>query len=70
MFTGNGNAGKAAKSVSCRCRWYFISGKKMAYGTVAAYGPRTPFKIKLPATRKVEFDPDRWVLSEKTSINK
>jgi hypothetical protein len=37
---------------------------------VGALGPKTPFKIKLPAApQKVELDPQKWVLSEKTSTN-
>ncbi|MEO5936536.1 MAG: hypothetical protein ABIP81_04925 [Terriglobales bacterium] len=33
-----------------------------------AVGPRTPFSIKLPmAPKKVELDPELWVLSENTS---
>jgi hypothetical protein len=43
--------------------------KRSATGTVHAYGPKTPFTIKLPMRpKKVELDPYRWVLSEKTSI--
>jgi hypothetical protein len=35
--------------------------------TVRAQGPSTAFELKLPARpRKVELDPDMWVLSEKT----
>jgi hypothetical protein len=45
----------------------FFDGDKWATGTVHAYGPKTPFQIKLPAKPvKVELDPHRWVLSEKT----
>lgn len=45
-----------------------FGGDKVANGTVAALGPKTPFKIKLPAKpQKVELDPSSWVLSEKTS---
>jgi Peptidase family M1 domain len=41
---------------------------KTAYGTVLAYGAKTPFKIKLPSRPEgVELDPDHWILSEKTS---
>ncbi|HEX8736766.1 MAG TPA: M1 family aminopeptidase [Pyrinomonadaceae bacterium] len=37
---------------------------------VGALGPKTPFKIKLPAApQKVELDPQKWVLSEKTTTN-
>lgn len=45
-----------------------FGGNKEANGTVAALGPKTPFKIKLPMRpQKVELDPYNWVLSEKTS---
>lgn len=45
-----------------------LGENKFAGGTVIAYGPKTPFKIKLPTKPlKVELDPQRWVLSEKTS---
>jgi hypothetical protein len=45
-----------------------FGGGKTAVGTVAALGPKAPFKIRLPAKpQKVELDPDSWVLSEKTS---
>jgi hypothetical protein len=43
---------------------------KYAGGTVAAFGSKTPFRIKLPTKpTKVELDPHKWVLSEKTSSN-
>ena len=46
-----------------------FGGNQWASGTVAAYGPKTPFEIKLPMKpRKVELDPTHWVLSERTSI--
>jgi hypothetical protein len=36
--------------------------------TVAAYGPERPFQLKLPKKpRKIELDPDLWILSERTS---
>lgn len=45
-----------------------FGGDKAATGTVAALGPKTPFKIKLPTKpTKVELDPNSWVLSESTS---
>ena len=45
-----------------------FGGNKVADGLVAALGPKTPFKIKLPAKPvKVELDPNNWVLSESTS---
>lgn len=41
---------------------------KYAYATVRSYGPKTPFQFKLPARpTSFELDPQRWVLSEKTS---
>jgi hypothetical protein len=47
-----------------------FGGKNVAYATVVAYGPSAPFKIKLPSKpEKVELDPDKWVLSEKTSTS-
>jgi aminopeptidase N len=45
-----------------------FGGNQWANGTILAYGPRTPFEIKLPTKpKKVELDPTHWVLSEKTS---
>jgi hypothetical protein len=45
-----------------------FGGNQSARGTVPANGPRTPFEIKLPRKpEKVELDPHRWVLSDKTS---
>jgi aminopeptidase N len=45
-----------------------LGGDRVATGTVHAYGPKTPFQIKLPSRpSKVELDPNHWVLSEKTS---
>lgn len=41
--------------------------KQRANATVHALGPKTPFKLRLPKRpQKVELDPDRWILSEKT----
>jgi hypothetical protein len=56
-------------------RWFMVlplvftfGEKQWASGTVHAFGPKTPFSIKLPARpRKVELDPNRWILSERTS---
>jgi hypothetical protein len=43
-------------------------GNQTGYTTVHADGAKTPFTIKLPGRpNKVELDPKRWVLSEKTS---
>jgi aminopeptidase N len=48
-----------------------FQGGRMARGTVAVYGARTPITIKLPQPpEKVELDPELWVLSEKTSTVK
>jgi hypothetical protein len=45
--------------------------KGRARGTVHAFGKTTPVKLPLPAQpKKVEFDPDLWVLSEKTSAER
>lgn len=42
--------------------------KQQALGTVLVQGASSPFQIRLPMRpRKVELDPDRWILSEKTS---
>lgn len=42
--------------------------KQWASGTVHAYGPKTPFTIKLPMRpKKVELDPNHWILTERTS---
>jgi len=47
---------------------FSFAGDRVAQGTVPAYGPINPFKLKLPMKpEKVELDPKRWVLSEKTS---
>ena len=41
---------------------------KYAYATMMSRGPKTPFSFKLPARpESMELDPQRWVLSEKTS---
>ena len=43
-------------------------GKQVVYTTVVADGASAPFALKLPSKpAKVELDPQRWVLSEKTS---
>jgi len=45
-----------------------FGNKQVARGTVHAFGPNTPFSINLPVRpKKVELDPDKWILSEKTS---
>ena len=46
-----------------------LGSNQFANGTVYAYGPKTPFEIKLPVKPvKIEFDPHNWVLSSKTSV--
>ena len=46
-----------------------FGGNSTGSGTVASYGPKTPFQIKLQSKPvKVEIDPYKWILSEKTSI--
>ncbi len=41
---------------------------KYAYATVKSYGPKTPFQFKLPMRpESMELDPQRWVMSDKTS---
>jgi aminopeptidase N len=46
-----------------------LKGGKIARGTVAANGARTPISIKLPeAPEKVELDPELWILTDKTSV--
>lgn len=44
---------------------FSFGDKQEAQGTVLADGPSAPFQIKLPMRpRKVELDPDRWILSQ------
>ncbi len=46
---------------------FTFGAERYANGTVHAYGPKTPFQIKLPQRpSKVELDAHRWVLSDKT----
>jgi len=47
-----------------------LAGGKVARGTIAAVGAKTPVKVNLPARpEKVELDPELWVLSDKTSAS-
>lgn len=47
-----------------------FGGKGMATVTVVAIGEKADFSIKLPKKpQKVEFDPQKWILSDKTKIN-
>ncbi|HMO80801.1 MAG TPA: M1 family aminopeptidase [Pyrinomonadaceae bacterium] len=46
---------------------FSFGGNQTASGTIHAIGPKTPFEIRLPMRpQKVELDPHRWVLSERT----
>lgn len=45
-----------------------FGGKQVVFTTVNADGPKAPFAMRLPTRpSKVELDPQRWILSEKTS---
>ena len=45
-----------------------FGGQQEALGTVFVQGNSSPFQIRLPMRpKKVELDPDRWILSEKIS---
>lgn len=45
-----------------------FGNKQEALGTVVVQGESSPFQIRLPMRpKKVELDPDRWILSEKVS---
>jgi hypothetical protein len=45
-----------------------FGNNQSARGTVVAQGPSTPFQIRLPMRpKKVELDPEHWILSESTS---
>ena len=45
-----------------------FGAKQEALGTVLVQGASSPFQIRLPMRpKKVELDPDHWILSEKTS---
>ena len=68
LMTGNVTQGNAPSN------WFMVLpvaltfGKQAAYTTVRANGPSFPFVLHLPSRpSKVELDPRRWVLSEKTS---
>jgi hypothetical protein len=45
-----------------------FGNNQRATGTLLANGPATPFKIRLPMRpRKVELDPDHWIIADKIS---
>ena len=47
---------------------FSFGDKQFGMGTVLAYGAKRPFEIKLPTRpRKVELDPNQWILSERNS---
>jgi hypothetical protein len=47
---------------------FTFGNNQHASGTVLVDGPSTPFQIRLPMRpKKVELDPEHWILSEKTS---
>jgi aminopeptidase N len=47
---------------------FSFGAKQEAAGTVFVQGASSPFQIKLPMRpKKVELDPDRWILSESVS---
>jgi peptidase M1-like protein len=47
---------------------FSFGAKQEALGTVLVQGASSPFQIRLPMRpKKVELDPDHWILSEKTS---
>jgi aminopeptidase N len=47
---------------------FSFGGKDDGVGTVLVVGPSSPFKMQLPKRpKKVELDPDRWIISEKVS---
>jgi hypothetical protein len=55
--------------------WVMVLPLKLEFGdnqrattTVIVQGASTPFQMRLPLRpRKVELDPDHWILSERTS---
>ncbi|MDA2935117.1 ankyrin repeat domain-containing protein [Acidobacteria bacterium AH-259-D05] len=48
-----------------------LPDKRGARVTISALGPQTPVQIKMPQEpKKVELDPDFWILSEKTSAKR
>jgi hypothetical protein len=55
--------------------WIMVLPVKFEFGenqrataTVVVQGPSTPFQMRLPMRpRKVELDPEHWILSERTS---
>ena len=47
---------------------YSFDGNQEALGSVLARGPSNSFQVRLPKRpKKVELDPDRWIMSDKVS---
>jgi hypothetical protein len=47
---------------------FTFGNNQFANGAVIALGPSRSFQIRLPAKpKKVELDPQHWILSERTS---
>lgn len=47
---------------------YSFEGNQEALGSVLARGPSNSFQVRLPKRpKKVELDPDRWIMSDKVS---
>jgi hypothetical protein len=50
-----------------RGRFEFSGGRK-ARTSIAANGPKTPIELRLPEKpQKIRLDPDRWILTDKTT---
>lgn len=48
---------------------FSFAGNQIADGSVLVQGESSPFQIQLPARpKKVELDPDRWILADEMSI--
>lgn len=48
---------------------FSFAGDQIAEGSVLVQGESSPFQIQLPARpKKVELDPDRWILADEMSI--
>ncbi len=46
-----------------------FGSNQIASGTIHAYGPKTPFQLKLPRKpAKMEVDPGKWIIAEKISV--
>ena len=46
-----------------------FGGDAVANGSIAAFGPKTAFQIKLPRKpSKVEIDPQKWIITDKVDV--